>query len=104
MSERQPTKFDTVTVDRIVSHMNEDHSDALYLYLSAFSNVRVDENDGVEMLDIDEEGISIRFKADAEFTEVKIRFADTIGKSVVDPSQARKALVDMVGIARNKNT
>lgn len=101
MSEQKEAVFDTATVSGIVSHMNEDHKDALILYLKVFSGAKPDSFDSVEMLDIDAFGITLGFSCNNELRKTRILFQEAVGLTALqDVSQSRAVLVDMVKKAR----
>ncbi len=97
---RDSSGFDAETVKGIVDHMNEDHADALQLYVKAFTNIDSDTIDDLHMTDIDTDGICLTYKMGAEKAHTRITFEQTIGKSLKNATGARGALVAMVKLAR----
>ncbi len=94
--------FDTKTRERIVAHMNEDHADALCLYLKAFLNI---DTENAEMTDIDAHGIGIQYQAgekpSEEVQHVHLTFEQTgVTKALQSAAEARDVLVEMVKVAR----
>lgn len=99
MNEK-PLKFDAESVSSIVEHMNEDHADALMLYVKAFTSLNPDSIQNLHMLDMDSDGISLGYIDGQEPNEVRILFKQTIGTNLRSVSGARGALVRMVKLAR----
>lgn len=99
MSEKL-SKFDAETVRSIVEHMNQDHVDALWLYIKAFTHVDSESIQDIHMTDIDTDGISLTYKMDGTKNKIRISFVQTIGKPLSDVSGARGALVAMAKRAR----
>ena len=86
----------------IIEHMNEDHSDAVNLYLKAFGNLQVSASD-IKMVAMDENGITLSYQASGSTQSKIILFADAGVKSpLTHLSEARSALVTLVGNARKK--
>lgn len=94
------TGFDAETVRSIVNHMNEDHADALRLYIKAFTSIDPALITDLRMTDIDTDGISLTYKIDNEALHARITFEQTIGKNLKHATGARGALVAMVKRAR----
>jgi len=91
-------------VASVVEHMNDDHSDAILLYISAFTDLKTDNVEDAIMTNIDFSGIDIQLKLNRELIEQRILFADTGTKvEFNDRNNIRAVLVDMVKIARNSN-
>lgn len=82
-------------VERIVSHMNEDHSDAVRLYVEAFSDVA--ETDSAIMQNIDEQGFEILCTVNKLDKQVYIPFEPPLKNA----TEARDRLVKMVNEARD---
>ena len=93
-------KFDAESVKSIVDHMNEDHADALTLYVKAFTSIDVKCIENLRMRDMDSDGISLGYTQANEPQEIHISFQQAIGKSLRSVSGARGALVKMVKLAR----
>lgn len=81
---------------RIINHMNEDHADALQLYVQAFSNVTP--NGPVRMQAIDAAGMTLRLEA-VDHT-VHIPFDPPL----TDADDAHHRLVQMVQQARTQQS
>ena len=84
------------TVKRMVDHMNEDHADAVTLYVLAFSELS--EVDSALLVGIDEQGMDIACKVNSDDLQVRIDFDPPVTAS----DQVRSRLVEMVGKAREK--
>jgi len=82
---RQNNPLDDATCQRIISHMNEDHGDAILHYCESF-NVNVNENTPV-LVAVDAKGFQLRIGSSI----TRINFPQPITDSV----SARKALVAM---------
>ncbi|HAX76620.1 MAG TPA: heme iron utilization protein [Cyanobacteria bacterium UBA11372] len=80
--------------ERICSHMNEDHADAVLLYAKAFSNLT--DATAAQMLSIDSEGMNLNAQVNGEAVPVRIQF-DHVLK---DAEDAHHTLIDMVKQAR----
>ncbi len=86
----------------IIEHMNEDHADAVGLYLQAFGNVQA-EYSQVQMTGMDETGITLSYQSSEGVQTCKILFADAdVNSPLTDLSESRAALVALVGNARKK--
>lgn len=83
-------------VDGIVSHMNEDHADALVSYARAFT--RATEAEQVTMSHIDRYGFEMSVETERGPRPARIAFE----AEIATPQEARKALVAMVKAARAK--
>lgn len=79
---------------RMVEHMNNDHSEAVKLYVEAFSDVA--ETDSAVLLTIDELGMDIACSVNNNDKQVRIAFEPPLS----DAGEARKRLVEMAGEAR----
>ena len=104
MTNTTPLSADEVA--SVVEHMNDDHSDAILLYISAFTDLKTDNVEDAIMTNIDLSGIDIqlKLKLNRELIEQRILFADTGTKvEFNDRNNIRAVLVDMVKIARNSN-
>jgi putative heme iron utilization protein len=86
------------SADGIVSHMNDDHADALRLYCHAFS--RATDAERATMTTIDRYGFEMT--AYGPFGQGLVRLA--FETPINDATEARKALVAMLGDARRKLT
>jgi len=85
----------------VIQHMNDDHADALLLYLEAFAGVDAESMSNVAMTGIDEFGISVAYEESGEAKSVSLLFADCCSTTRIEsPAQSRAALVDMVQKAR----
>lgn len=86
--------FEPEVVNRIVTHMNEDHGDAIVLYLKAFAYVSSCES--ATMLSIDEAGMDIEYHEDGLKHQTRVRFDPQLESA----GEARERLVAMVNHAR----
>ena len=98
--EQSTSRFDAESVKGIVDHMNEDHSEALHLYIKAFTNIEADYIENLQMTDIDADGITLAYSVEGEKNQSRILFVDTIGKRLTGIAGVRGALVAMVRVAR----
>lgn len=96
--------FDAETVTAIVTHMNEDHADALMLYVSAFTDIVTDSISELVMTDIDSNGMTLGYRLKEQSAELRIDFVETLSRTLSAPAQAREVLVDLVKLARQKTT
>ena len=76
--------------DGIIEHMNDDHADAIALYLSAFRGVTAE---GARMVGVDTDGFDVECDAPAE----RFRF-DFESAATMD--NIRQLMVDLVKKAR----
>ena len=94
--------FDSDAVAGIVGHMNEDHSDALELYIRAFTDFGQTSLKKVEMTGIDTSGIDLSVWVADDIRKYRINFSDTgVATELGNRSEARATLVEMVRAARN---
>ena len=86
--------FSPEVSDRICSHMNEDHANAIVLYAQAFGSI----SDAVsaQMLAIDATGMNLTAQVNGETVPVRVSF-DHILK---DAEDAHHTLIEMVKQAR----
>jgi len=92
--------LDESAVAGITSHMNEDHSEALALYLHAYAKIDTDGISDVQMIGIDQTGIDISYSVAGNNRSVRINYADCgFNKKVNSRAAARAMLVDMVNAA-----
>lgn len=77
----------------IVSHMNEDHADALILLAGSFAEI---EAESAEMTAVDRLGFHLRVRADDRMQGCRIAFPS----EVVSPEEVRMVMVEMVRKAR----
>jgi heme iron utilization protein len=103
MSWIQPSEWITARPDPIapdargiLEHMNQDHADALPLYLRAFSSVQ--DVVRVEMSSIDRLGFELSVVTSQGTQTVRFAFHESIGTK----NDARKALVGLLREARTK--
>ena len=80
--------------DRICSHMNDDHADAVLLYAKAYGGVQ--DAIAAEMLDIDPEGMNLQVKIESGTAPVRILFDHPLP----DSDAAHQTLTAMVKQAR----
>ena len=90
-------------VTSIVEHMNEDHSDAILLYVDAFTDIDIEEVVAAVLTGVDHSGVDIRLTLADKETVQRINYSDT-GTVIEmdDRNKARAILVDMVKIARGR--
>lgn len=93
----------------IISHMNEDHADAILAYALAFvdfEKIEIPSSEHISsavMTGIDATGIDIVCAASTGGVPVRIDYRDTgVGERLDSASGARKLLVDMVKEARKR--
>lgn len=84
--------------DRICKHMNEDHGDALVLYVKAFGNSP--EAESAEMISIDPQGMNFSAQVAGATVPVRVEFDHTLK----DAEDAHHTLIDMVKQARKMQT
>jgi len=90
-------------VASIVEHMNEDHSDAILLYVKAFTEVNIEELNAATLTSVDHSGIDIQLTLGANVSMQRINYSDTGTSIELDTRhKARAILVDMVKIARQR--
>lgn len=88
-------------VTSIVEHMNEDHSDAIMLYVNAFTDVDMEEIKTATLTSVDHSGIDIQLISDDKVSVQRINYSETGSAIELDNrNKARAILVDMVKIAR----
>ena len=93
--------FDSDAVAGIVGHMNEDHSDALELYIRAFTDLGQTSLNKVEMTGIDVSGIDLSVWVAGDIRKFRINFSETgVATELGSRSEARATLVEMVRAAR----
>ncbi len=88
--------FDDESVNSIVSHMNEDHADAVRLYLQVYAGVQG--ADKVQMTSIDAEGLDIEYELAAETLTTRVLFDPPLENA----EEVRPRLVTMVKAARQQ--
>ncbi len=88
--------FDQSTVTSIVQHMNEDHAEAVSLYLLVFAGVR-DASNAV-LTSIDANGMDIRYRLNDEEQIARVAFDPPL----MDAREVRSRLVSMVNSARQQ--
>lgn len=88
--------FDDSLVDGIVSHMNEDHADAVALYLQVFAGI-VDATD-IAMSSIDAKGFDIVYQSESQHCVARVDFEPPL----TDAGEVRARLVTMVNLARKQ--
>ncbi len=93
--------FDPDEIRVIIDHMNDDHGEALQLYVKAFAPDYADKLEHTTMTGIDSTGISIDCHYAESTKEIKINFADTgVGGPINRLAQCRGILVAMASTAR----
>lgn len=81
----------------ILSHMNQDHADALSLLASTFGDVQAEE---AKMTAVDRLGFHLRVKAEGRYRGMRIPFS----REVSDAGETRVVMVEMVRAARAAGT
>jgi putative heme iron utilization protein len=81
--------------DRICKHMNEDHGDAIALYVRVYGQVAAN---SARMQSIDPEGMNLLAETDGGVIPVRVTFDHTLQ----DSEDAHHTLIDMVKQARSK--
>ena len=84
--------------DRICKHMNDDHGDALVLYVKAFGNSP--EAESAKMLSIDPQGMNFSAQIQGETVPVRVEF----DRELKDAEDAHHTLIEMVKQARKMQT
>lgn len=84
--------------DRICKHMNEDHGDALVLYVRAFGNSPQAES--AQMISIDSQGMNFSAQIKEETLPVRVEF----DHKLKDAEDAHHTLIEMVKTARKMQT
>ena len=84
--------------DRICKHMNEDHGDALILYVQAFGNSP--EAESAQMISIDPQGMNFSAQIKEETVPVRVEFDHTLK----DAEDAHHTLIEMIKKARKMQT
>jgi putative heme iron utilization protein len=79
----------------ILSHMNQDHADALQLYCRVYAGHPAEE---ATMIAVDRLGFRVRAKHDGEVRGLRINFI----REAASPDEVRKVLVEMVAHARRQ--
>ncbi|HIK57306.1 MAG TPA: DUF2470 domain-containing protein [Synechococcales cyanobacterium M55_K2018_004] len=82
--------------DRICSHMNDDHADAVLLYAKVFGNVQ--EAIAAKMTSIDPEGMNLKVETNSNSTPLRITF----DHALQDSEDAHHTLIAMVKQARKQ--
>ena len=80
--------------DRICKHMNDDHGDALVLYVKAFGDSPQAES--AKMVSIDPQGMNFSAQVSGETVPVRVEFDHTLK----DAEDAHHTLIDMVKQAK----
>lgn len=80
---------------RICNHMNEDHADALVLYVQAYGGVTAS---SAQMVAIDPEGMDLNAEVNGESVPVRIKFA----QELTSAEDAHQVLIAMLKQARAK--
>ena len=80
--------------------MNEDHSDALELYIRAFTDLGQTSLNKVEMTGIDVSGIDLSVWVAGDIRKFRINFSETgVATELASRSEVRATLVEMVRVA-----
>jgi putative heme iron utilization protein len=85
----------TVVSDRICKHMNDDHAEALVLYIKAYGNVS--EVESAKMLSIDQSGMTLAAAVAGDTKPVRIEF----DHQLQDAEDAHHTLIAMLKAARS---
>ncbi|MGD1698741.1 DUF2470 domain-containing protein [Dapis sp. BLCC M229] len=88
--------FTSEISDRICSHMNEDHQDAVLLYAKKFGSSP--NATTAKMLSIDALGMNLTAEVSGESLPIRIEFDHTLK----DAEDAHYTLIDMVKLARTQ--
>ena len=86
--------FDPEFAESVIVHMNQDHADALVLYVNAFTEF--DQTKQATLTDINRR--SMRLIINQSETEVSVKFEPPLR----DANEVRPRLVEMVKLAREK--
>jgi putative heme iron utilization protein len=87
-------QFSTEISDRICTHMNEDHANAVVLYAQIFGGQPNAES--AQMLSIDANGMDLTAQIHGEILPVRIKF----DRPLKDAEDAHHTLIEMVKQAR----
>ncbi|MBD1823282.1 DUF2470 domain-containing protein [Cyanobacteria bacterium FACHB-DQ100] len=90
MSESVSEAFSPAVSDRICSHMNKDHGDAVLVYAQYFGKVK--DATTAEMKSIDEKGMDLLAQVNEETVPVRVTFDRTLK----DAKEAHIILVEML--------
>lgn len=88
--------FDESSIESIVSHMNEDHADAIAVYVQYYAGI--DGASDAQMLSIDAFGMDISYSEGNEQRQARIAFEPPLK----DAGEVRLRLVDMAKTARQQ--
>ena len=88
-------QFSVEVSDRICTHMNQDHGDAVLLYAQAFGHLS--DATAAQMLSIDAEGMDLNAQVNGSLVPVRIQFDRTLK----DAEDAHHTLIAMVRQARS---
>ncbi|MEM1170947.1 MAG: DUF2470 domain-containing protein [Cyanobacteria bacterium P01_H01_bin.35] len=88
--------FTSEISNRICSHMNEDHQDAILLYAQKFGDSA--NATAAKMLSIDAQGMNLTAEVSGESLPIRIEF----DHSLKDAEDAHHTLIDMVKQARSQ--
>ncbi len=95
--------FDKSDVQAICAHMNDDHSDAVLLYVKAFAPQVAGRVSQATMVNLDEAGIDLVCRRDQRDTNHRILFRETgLADKLSSVAGARGMLVAMAKLARKK--
>ncbi|MFB8790626.1 MAG: DUF2470 domain-containing protein [Potamolinea sp.] len=83
-------QFSQEISDRICTHMNEDHANAVVLYAQAFGNSP--DADAAQMLSIDDQGMNLMAQVKGASVPLRIEFERTLA----DAEDAHHTLIEMV--------
>ncbi|MBD1844397.1 DUF2470 domain-containing protein [Cyanobacteria bacterium FACHB-63] len=90
MSESVSEAFSPAVSDRICSHMNKDHGDAVLVYAQYFGKVK--DATAAEMKSVDEKGMDLLAQVNEEMVPVRVTFDRTLK----DAKEAHIILVEML--------
>lgn len=83
--------------DRICSHMNEDHADAVLVYAQKYGSSP--NATAAQMLSIDAQGMNLTAQVSGETLPIRIEF----DRALKDAEDAHHTLIDMLKLARAQN-
>ncbi len=82
------------TSEQIIEHMNDDHADAVLLYVRVFAER--DDADAARLIEFDANGMNIRYRIGGAESECRIDFDSPVETA----GAARRMLVEMAAQAR----
>ncbi len=88
--------LDRQTIKGIIAHMNEDHADAVLLYVQAFAGHA--DATSASLVGFDARGMDIRFRGVGDEADCRIEFESPVDSA----GDARRLLVKMAAAARQR--